>query len=210
MGQNDGVSTPSPYAPEPADAPPAAAQPALTYGIDRTAIILSASIAVVLLISAVVTFSSLQNFPSNAPVEQLYAFGITVDLVAGALALGARLLFVARVPRATHAVPGPGGLAITSAALGLLVLVGWLLLGGADFLAKLAGSGEGLRYYLDVTGEFFLGIPWILGIFFGVAGYRTGRGPVNAALAFGGLGLGLLLVLASLYSAVVYGLGLSN
>ena len=34
------------------------------------------------------------------------------------------------------------------------------------------------------------------------------RGPVNAVLSF--VGLGLLILVASLFSAVVYGLGLSN
>lgn len=237
LGQNDGVTIPtSPYAPEPDAAKPAAKKPAAAktaakvstpaaaaapaeaapsvvapnFGIDRTAVIFTTVMAVVLLVAAVVNFIAGQNFPSNAPVEQLYAFGITVDLLAGGIALGARLLFIARIPRATAPVVGPGGLAIASAVLGVAVVVGWLLAGGGDFLGKLAGSGFGLRYYLDVTGAFFFGIPWILGIFFGVAGYRTGKGPVNAVLSFVGLGLGLLILLASLYSAVVYGLGLSN
>lgn len=220
---------PSPYVPEPVPAPAAAtakapAAPAATNAAapaatpapvaplttDAVSVWLAASIAALLLVSAVVNAVSGVNFPSNAPIEQIWDFGITVDLVAGVITLGVRFLVIFRRPRA--AAPGrsvPGGFAIAGTILGALTVVGWLILGGGDFLGKLLGSGDYLRYYLDVNGTFFMGIPWILGIVFGVVAYRQGRGTANTVLSLVAIALGVLVLIPTLYSAVVYGLGMS-
>lgn len=216
------MTTPSPYAPEPTPAPSSvtpllpAAAPAVPATTDNTSVLLAASIVVVAFVATVVNVIAGLNFPQNAPVEQAFCFGITVDLIAVAMTFAIRFLVIFRRPRAlAPAWTTPGVLAILGAIFAVIAFIGWFPLGGAYFLEKitgLAGSGpsSGLRYYLDVAGFFFMGIPWVLGIVFGAIGYRKGRGVVNAVLSFGAVGLGALLLIPTLYSAVMYGLGLSS
>lgn len=227
------MTTPSPYAPEPGAPVPAAVPapsaaagqgvtaapvtpvapmvPAAPATTDTAAVALTGILAVVFLVAGVTNQVALISFPSNAPVEQIYAFGITVDLIAGGIALIVRFLLIFRRPRLA-AVPHntPGGLAITAGILGLVTAVGWLLLGGAPFLGKLVGVGDGLRYYLDVSGAFFLGGPWIVGLVFGVVAFRRGRETLHLVLSLGAIAVAVLVLVASLYSSIAYGSGLTD
>jgi hypothetical protein len=207
------VTTPeSPYAPAPAPAttpapvPVGAAEPS---GTDTRNLVLTAVLAVVLLVSAVINAVSGTGFPSNAPVEQIWNFGITVDLVAGGLALIIRFLVIRKRPR-LDAAPrsGVSPLALAAVIIAVAVLAGWLLLGGLGFLGSLV-SGFGLRYYLDTNGTFFLGIPWMLGLFFGAAALRKGRGIPTTVAAVAAIAISLLILVPTLFSAVAYGLGLT-
>jgi hypothetical protein len=163
----------------------------------------------VLLVAAIVNIVATTGFPWNAPVEVLWSFGITVDLIGGFVAL--LVVTIIRARRRYERVPAPGvrPRAIAAASLAGATAVAWLLLGGIGFLGKLA-AGERLRYYLDVNGAFFAGIPWMLGIVFGVISIRRGRPVLHNALAIAAVVVGALVLVASLFSSIAYGRGLTD
>jgi hypothetical protein len=203
------VTTPeSPYAPAtPEYAKPA---PVTPTGTDQRSVVLTATLAAALLLAAVVNIVGGTGFPSNAPVEQIWNFGITVDLFAGAVALFVRFLAIRKRPQFdARAVAGVSPLALTAVIISGAVLLGWLVLGGIGFIGSLVTGGADLRYYMDTNGAFFLGIPWMLGLFFGVSSLRQGKGTPTTASAWVAIGISLFIVAASLFSAVIYGLGLS-
>jgi len=176
---------------------------------DRSAALIPGIGAGVLLVAAVVNFTATLGFPSNAPIEWFWSLGITLDLIGGFVAL--LVVAVARARRTHERVPAAGvrPLAIVAAGLAVLTVLAWLLLGGAEFLAKLAG-GERLRYYMDVNGAFFAGIPWMLAIVFGAISIRRDRPVLHNVLAIGAVVIGMLVLAASLFSSIAYGLGLTD
>jgi len=161
-----------------------------------------AILAVGWIINAVAFF----GFPENAPLEWLYSIGISVDLLFAIVA-------IAIVTFARRAKPLPplkstiGGFALTAIILSGAALVGTLALGGVQAILRI-GGGEPLRYMYDVQGIFLMGVPWAAGAVFAAISYRTGaRGNV---LAFISIGITVLLLVPTLISGIVYGLGLSN
>lgn len=171
---------------------------------------LAGALAALMLALAIGNLVAAGYFPSNAPVEGIYAFGISVDFFIAFLLLGIRLLIIFRRPRALAAPrSSPGGFAITGLVISVLVVGGWLWFGGLDFLLKLFG-GLNLRYYLDVNGMFFFGIPWALGLFFSASALRLGRGEANNGVAIAGIVVSLLLVLPTMYSGIAYAMGLTD
>ena len=70
-----------------------------------------AGLAALALVAAVTNGISGANFPSNAPVEQLYNFGITIDLIAVANGLNSRRDFprVLRIAAELAGVPSDLG-----------------------------------------------------------------------------------------------------
>jgi hypothetical protein len=108
-------------------------------------------------------------------------------------------------------VPSAGvrPLAIWAAGLAALTAFAWLTLGGAAFLGKLV-AGERLRYYLDVNGAFFAGIPWALAIVFGVISIRRDRPVLHNLLAIAAVVIAALVLVASLFSSIAYGRGLTD
>ena len=190
----------SPYA-----APAAAAAPAgIAYS--RSPLVMVA-VAVVLLIAGIGNFVLSFGFPQNAPVEWVLNVGTSSTLVMGAIALGIIALATSRVTSTPKPFVTRDGLAFTGLILTGAAFVMWLLLGGGGFIMHVV-TGEGLRYMYDVNGIFWAGIPWVLGIIFGAIGYRqgAGRGNLFALLA---VGVGLLLIVPTLASAVIYALDIS-
>lgn len=186
------------YAPKP---------PATT---DTATVALALVTAGVLIVAVVINVIFGLRFPSNAPVEMIWNFGISVSMGACAIALIVRFVVIRSRPRAAAvASRGVSPLAVAALVLALVTLVGWLLVGGGDFLLKIA-SGERLRYYLDTNGAFFFGVPWMLSLFFGVAAYRPGRGRLTNGFSIAAIVISGLILVASLTSAVIYGLGLSD
>lgn len=159
--------------------------------------------AVTALVAAVVNVAGLLGFPPNAPVEQVFAVGITVDLAAVAVALGiaaagarrARLVAARSIP----AVVGAG------LAIGAVILA--LAAGGLDGVLQLA-AGRGR--YMDATGGvFFGGVLWVLATIFGAIGYRRG-GSRTTPFALVALALSAVIAAWAVASSVLYGLGFTD
>jgi len=161
-----------------------------------------AILAVGWIINAVAFF----GFPENAPVEWLLSIGISIDLLFAAIAI-AIVIAVRRSRPVPPLKPGIGGFALTAIILSGVALLVTLALGGIQAIARI-GGGEPLRYMYDVQGIFVAGVPWAAGAVFAALSYRKdARGNV---LAFVALGITVLLLVPTLISGVVYGLGLSD
>lgn len=180
-------------------------------GTDAPSVILPAVLAGILLVSAIVNAAFGLRFPENAPVEIIWCFGITVTLGLAAIALAVRFIVVVRRPR-TIAEPRrrPGGLALAAVILSGVAFLGWFAIGGLQFILRLAEGGQDLRYYEDVSGAFFFGLPWMTGLVLGVIGYRSGRGVPNTVCSIVAVILPLLILIPTLFSSIVYGSGLSD
>lgn len=189
--------------------PPAAVKKPRTT--DSTSVALTVALAVLTFAFAVMNFGAAFGFPSNAPVELLASLGITIDFFAAAVVLTVRSIVLARRTRAlAEAQPRPGGMAFAAIILAGFAFIGWFPMGGLTFLRHAFTEPEALRYMNDVLGMFLLGIPWVLGLVFGVVAYRRGAGIPNNTLAIVAIGLSLLLVVPTLYSGIAYGLGLTD
>ncbi len=146
------------------------------------------------------------NFPPNAPVEQVWWGGITVDIGIGFLvaaigaAIGIRHRFVLAPGRAVTIV----GVALVG-----IALAGWIWLSGIGIVQRLP-TGHRARYMEDVLGAFCFGIPWVAGTMLSAYGYRRGGSRRDAVLGLVGTVVGLLLLGATVTSAVLYGLGLTD
>jgi len=146
------------------------------------------------------------NFPSNAPVEQFYCAGIVLDIAAGfALATtGAIIAARRRFPLQPSSVSTIVGVVLVG-----LALVAWIGLSGIGIVMRIPTGDRG-RYMDDVLGLVVAGIPWIVGTMLCAYGYRRGGSRRNAVRGLVGTVLGLLLLGATVASAVLYGLGLTD
>ena len=148
------------------------------------------------------------RFPGNAPVEGIFAFGITVDLVAAAIVLG----IFAVLANARRSVPvkpqSISPMAIAAIIMSGLVAVIWILFSLLPVLSSVA-AGERYQYMTAVGAIFILGIPWVLGMVFGALSLRSG-GRLTPILGTIAIGLGVVVATAAVAFAVIYGLGLSN
>lgn len=176
--------------------------------------ILLIAVAVLAIVAAVLTTVGGQGFPYNAPIEQLYCFGLTVDLVGTVIALGALTVveFMRRADPARRALAvstRPSVFAIIALALSVFALIAWTIGGGLFELIDLL-SGMRTRYMNHTFGLFIAGIPWALGMVFGVWGFRPGGHRTTNVLALVAIAIGLLLAAASVAAALVYGAGLSD
>ena len=167
--------------------------------------ILIGALAGVLLVAAIGNFALSFGFPSNAPVEWFLNAGTSLTLVMAAITLGILAFTVARMSRPKPLV-GQDAFAVTGAVLTGIALLLWLTLGGGAFVVHAVAGG--LRYMYDVAGIFWAGFPWVLGMIFGALGYRHGAGAKNL-LAYLAVGVGLLLIVPTIASAVIYALDLS-
>lgn len=165
-------------------------------------------LAVFLVIAAVVNQFWGFQFPGNAPVEQIYVFGITVDLFGAAVVLGIFAILAA----ARRSVPvkpqSISPMSIAAIILSGLVFLIWLV---SCFIPVLVTTANGARYqYMAAVGAIFLlGIPWVLGMVFGTLSLRSG-GRLTPILGTVATVLGVALAVAAVTFAVIYGLGLSN
>lgn len=208
--------TPPPPVPQGWTAPPADAgvQPVLLPTAPATtdtptilATVLPIGVLALLLVAHVLGSS---NFPSNAPVEQVMALGVSIDIVAAILALGIRAVVITPRPRAAFAGPtGVGPFAIVGVVLAVATLLAFLLLSALPGVSN-AVDGADQRYMSWSAGLFWLGIPWVVGVFFSAAAFRPGRGAANSALALGSLAVQLLVAAGTAAAAIAYGAGLTE
>jgi hypothetical protein len=212
--------TPSPYtgrsdavpaAPAPAAPPAAPATPRLAVRHSR---ILMLTVAIGAAVAAIVTYIGSTGFPSAAPVEGLYAFGLIVDLVSIAIIVGV-LTLIDHVQRGTSRAPGLpldtrlSVFAIVAVVLSAIAVACWAIGGGAEQLLNLLTGTRG-RYMYHTGGLVLAGIPWVLGLVFGTLGFRPGGNRLTNILALVAVGLGGVLAIVTTIASVVYGLGLSD
>ncbi len=170
--------------------------------------IIRGALAVFLVIAGVVNLFWSGRFPSNAPVEQIYAGLISLDLFAAAVVLGIFAILAA----ARRSVPvkpeSTSPMSVVAVVLSGITLVGWILFGLIGIFAMVA-SGARYQYMLAVGPVVFLGVPWVLGMIFGAHSLRSG-GRLTGILGSIAIAAGLLVTIGAVTFAVVYGLGLSN
>lgn len=166
------------------------------------------------LLAAILTAVGSANFPSAAPVEQLYAFGLIVDLIAVIVAVGALIIveFVRRANPHRVAAPvsaRPSVFAIISIVMAAIAFLGFATAGGGEQLAYLV---QGIRgRYMYWTGALFVaGIPWALAAIFGAWGFRPRGHLVTNILAAVSVVVWLLLAALTTTAALIYGAGLSD
>jgi len=146
------------------------------------------------------------NFPPNAPVEQLYCAAVVIDIAVGFVAATTGAIIAATSRRALR--PSSGA-TIAGVILVGVALVGWIWLSGIGIVLRLP-TGERGRYMYDAGGAVFFGIPWIVGTVLCAFGYRRSGSRTNAVLGVLGTVVGLALLAATVASAVLYGLGLTD
>lgn len=173
-----------------------------------TVIPLALGVGVALLVAAVVNIVATLGFPGNAPVEQVYSFGITIDLLVAGIILVIRAA-LHRSRTAAPPAPGTGVLPIVALVLAVVSVLGALLLGGLQNLG-LAVEGDRLRYMYASGGTFYLGAAWCLSFIFGVIGLRRGAGRVNAGLSIAALALSGAILVFLLIASISYGLALTD
>jgi len=191
-----------PAEPQPQVVPVAAGVP-----IGPRSPLLMGAVGVVMVIAGVANVI-LFNMSPGGPVEMVLAYGSGASWFLTGLGILIVGIILSRGGNAaTVGKPGLDPLSITSVSLGALALVVWAVLGGFHFLVR-AFTGLEYRYMEDVNGAFFAGIPWMLAIVFGVLSFRQGRSTFNL-LSLTGIGIGILLLIPTLISGVIYGLHLS-
>lgn len=200
--QNDPVSAADPApVPEPVAEPAPALQPAPSRSLA-----LLGTTAALFAIGLVFEIWGGLNFPSNAPVEQIYCTLIVFDIAAGFVVamIGAFIASRDRGRQTRSSVATIVGVILVGVAL-----AGWIWLSGIGIVQRLPTGGRG-RYMLDAGSAVFFGIPWIAGTMLSAYGYRRGGSRGNAIRGLVGTVIGLLLLGATVTSAVLYGLGLTD
>ena len=145
----------------------------------------------------------LVGFPYNAPIEQVYALGICVDLIAIAVVSGVAAVLSRRGYPLRDRTPITT-IAIAFAAASVVV---WILAGGLSSIVGLA-TGNG-RYMYAVGGQFYGGALWVLAAIFASHGYRRGGRRDNNIVAIIALAIAGSLALYAIVSSVIYGIGLT-
>jgi uncharacterized membrane protein HdeD (DUF308 family) len=146
------------------------------------------------------------NFPPNAPVEQIYCVLLVFDTAAGFVVATTGAIIAARD---RHPLRRSSVVTIVGAALVGIALIGWIWLSGIAIVGHLTTGDRG-RYMYDVAGAVWFGIPWIVGTALCAFGYRRGGSRGNAVRGLLGTIAGLALLAATVTSAVLYGLGLTD
>jgi hypothetical protein len=166
--------------------------------------VLLLGVGIVAVLLLIVNTIGLVGFPYNAPVEQIYALGINVDLLAIAVVCGIGA-FLSRRGYPLRATTRVTTLAVILAAASLVV---WAIAGGFAAIAGLAiGNG---RYMYASGGAFYGGALWVLAAIFAAHGYRRGGTRDNNVISIVALAIAGCLALAVVASSVIYGLGLTN
>ena len=165
-------------------------------------------LAVFLVIAAVVNQFWGTRFPSNAPVEMIYNFGITVDLFATAVVLGIFAILAASRRSVPVKPQSISPMAVAAIILSGAVTLVWLLFSLVPVLVSVA-NGDTYQYMSAIGAIFFLGVPWVLGMVFGTLSLRSG-GRLTPVLGTVAIALGVVLAVAAVTFAVIYGLGLSR
>ena len=185
---------------------PPAAQPPLVLIVDpaiRNVWVL-AGVAVAAIVGWIVNMVAGFGFPPNAPVEWIDNAGISLDLIAVAIAtgIGALLSIHPRPVRKARVFPWLG------LGFGVVAVIGWAV-SSAGLWETLFLGGRG-RYMQDIAGAFALGIPWTLGAIFSAYGYRTPAYRWHNAAAIAGIVLWAIVLVGVLLSAVLYAADLTD
>jgi hypothetical protein len=166
-----------------------------------TALLIAVGVAA--LVGLIANTVGLVGFPSNAPVEQIYALGINLDLLAIIVVSGVGAL----VSRRGYPLRASTPLTTIAIAFAAASAVIWMLAGGFGSIVGLAiGSG---RYMYASAGLFYGGALWVLAVIFASHGYRRGGTRQNNVVAIVALGVAGTLALYAIVSSVIYGLGLT-
>lgn len=192
---------PLPYTIQQGGAPGASPDPLATAMLSPWGHLLVLVLAIVGIVLNVIGGA---GFPSNAPVEWIMNAGITIDLVAVALACGIGLLVARsrRLARPARVFPWLGlGFAVVS-------LLAWAL-ASTGLWETLFLEGRG-RYMNDVGGAFYLGVPWALGAIFSAYGVRGNTKPHLNAAAYVGIALWAVVLAGVLASALLYAADLTD
>jgi hypothetical protein len=201
------VDVPPPVPGEPGPVPPAAERltpVVLPAGAPTRSPVLLLAVGVAAIVGFLANTVGLVGFPSNAPVEQIYALGINLDLLAIAIVSG----IGAYVSRRGYPLRASTPITTIAVAFAAAAAVIWMLAGGFGSIAGLAlGSG---RYMYASGGLFYGGALWVLAVIFASHGHRRGGTRQNNVIAFVALGVVGLLALYAIVSSVIYGLGLTN
>jgi len=187
---------PSPYV---GVAPPV--DPRRTAALTPSAHVVVAGLAVVGLVLNVLGGA---GFPSNAPVEWIMNAGLTIDIVAVALAcgIGAGVSTRMRPARPSRVLPWLG------LGFGVVAVVAWAVTSGGMW-ESLLGLGRG-RYMDDTGGVFTVGIGWVLGGAFSAYGVRRRQaGHLNAA-AWCGVAMWAIVLVGVVASALLYAADLTD
>lgn len=196
--------------------PPPPGEPSQPAGERLTPIVLPAGAATrspVLLLGVaiaaaaglLVNIAGLIGFPYNAPVEQIYALGISIDLLAIVVVCG----LGAFVSRRGYPLRSQSVITVIALAFAVGATLMWMLAGGVASVIQLF-TAEGGRYMYASAGLFFGGAVWVLAVIFAAHGYRRGGTPRNNALAAAALALAGSLAVYAIASALIYGIGLTN
>jgi hypothetical protein len=166
------------------------------------------------LLTAILTAVGASGFPGAAPVEQIYAFGIIVDMIAVAIALTVMIVVELRRRADPNRLglpvnPRPSVFAIIAVVLAFLTVLAWVVGGGPTQLIDLA-QGLRARYMYHTGGLVAAGIPWALSLIFGAWGFRPRAHVVTNVLAVVAIVISGLLAVAAVVAALVYGAGLSD
>lgn len=192
-------------APTPAAAPAAPAQPLVDPS--RTALASPwghAVVAGLAIVGIVLNVIGGAGFPAAAPVEWVMNAGITIDLVAVAIAcgIGFGVSLRARAVRPARVFPWLG------LGFAALVLVFWAAT-AAGLFETVFLDGRG-RYMNDVAAPFYAGAPWVLGAVFSAYGVRRRTTPLLNAAAWTGIGLWAIVLVGALASALLYAADLTD
>lgn len=194
------VTPPPPPAASPAPHP----APVVIPDPSHRSIWVLAGVAVAAIAGWIVNMVAGFGFPQNAPVEWVYNAGISLDLIAVAIAsgIGALLSIRPRPVRMARVFPWLG------LGFGVVAVVGWAISSGGMWDTLLFG-GRG-RYMIDVGGAFYLGAVWSLGAIFSAYGYRRPARPGHNAAAIAGIALWAVVLVGVLLSAVLYAADLTD
>lgn len=163
------------------------------------------AVAIAAGVGLIVNSVGLAGFPSNAPVEMLYALGINVDL----LAIAITCTVGAVMSRRNYPLKAKAVLSIVAVVLAGATFLAWIVFGGIGSIVELIPPDRG-RYMYAAGGLFYLGVPFVLAAIFGAHAYRRGGDRVNNILSLVALGVVGLLALYAIFSSVIYGMGLTD
>ena len=151
---------------------------------------------------------------AGGPIEEIYRFGLVVDLIAMALVIGIFILVETVQRQSTRRIDAPVNprfsiFAIVAIMLSAVAVSTWATTGGPEQLGYLLTGIRG-RYMYHTGGLFIAGIPWTLGVVFGAWGFRPGASLVTNVAAIVAIAGGLFLAVVTTVASVVYGLGYSD
>ena len=167
---------------------------------------LRAAVAVLLLVAAVMCARYSTGFPEAAPVEDILAQGLVLDMGLAGLTL---LVCAAYAGTAESRRIGAGsisGLAVASA-----IIIGVALFGFASTVPNWLSVIGGTRGRYDglTLGLFMVGIPWATGVVLATNSLRK-PGRVSRMIGGAAAAIGVLLAVPAIAATALYGAGITD